>query len=128
MAIAGSDESGLTATVRVSPSTVVLDVSRSSVTMGETLRAEATVTNHGAGIVRDVIVELRLDPDGLIVRQDRLRAIGRIKGGRSTSVSWRVCAAAPGSYVLLAQATADGTTVESDASIVSVAHGGRRSC
>ena len=128
MVAADGSEGRVTATVIVSPLGVTLDVAASSVPVGKAFQARANVTNGWTSVVRDILVELRLDPVGLAVRQDSQREIGQIKGGRSASVSWTVCGMSPGSYVLLVQATVDGATVESVARIVTVTDDGRRSC
>jgi subtilase family serine protease len=123
-----ADEADVGMVVRASPLRVALGISASSVTVGKTFQVKATVTNDGADPASDVRVELRLDPVGLSVHKGSVRTISQVKGGKSASVSWSICATAPGSYVLLAQVDDDGATIESPARIVSVTGTGRRTC
>jgi uncharacterized membrane protein len=123
-----ADENAISVVVRASPLRVALDISAATVPVGKTFQVKATVTNNGADPVRDVMVELRLDPVGLSVHKGSVRTISQVKGGKSASVSWSICATAPGSYVLLAQVDDDGATIESPARIVSVTGTGRRVC
>jgi hypothetical protein len=123
-----ADEAAVAMIVRVSPLTVALDLSAESVPVGKTFQAKAIVTNDGTVPARDVVVELRLDREGLVVHKGGERRIGQVKGGKSASVAWSVCATAPGSYVLLSQVTSDGATVESAARIVTVTGDGQRRC
>jgi hypothetical protein len=118
----------VTATLRISPLGVVLDLSSATVPLGKTVQATATVTNWSSAAVRAVAVELRLDPAGLTVKPVGTREIRQIKGARQAAVSWTVCAASLGTYVLLAQATVNGDTVESAARILTVTGTGRKSC
>lgn len=122
------DGAGMSLTVRANPLGVVLDVSATSLALGKSILAKATVTNAGTASLGDIVVELRLDRAGLAIRKGVERGISEIKGGKTESVTWSICAASPGSYLLLAQATADGATVESAARIVTVTGTGRKAC
>jgi uncharacterized membrane protein len=123
-----ADEASVAMVIRASPLRVALGLSTVSIPVGKTFQVKATVTNDGADPVRDIKVELRLDPVGLSVHKGSVRAISQIKAGKSAAVSWSVCATVPGSYVLLAQVDDDGATIESPARIVSVTGAGRRTC
>jgi uncharacterized membrane protein len=125
--VAAQDVS-LKTVVRASPLRIALDISAASVPVGKTFQVKAAVTNDGADPARDIRVELRLDPEGLSVHKGSVRTISQVKGGKSASVSWSVCATVSGSYVLLAQADDDGATIESTARILSVTGTGRRAC
>ncbi|MCI0582792.1 MAG: hypothetical protein L0227_07845 [Chloroflexi bacterium] len=123
-----ADDSAVSVVVRASPLSIAFDISSASVLVGRTFQAKATVTNDSPETVRDVAVELRLDPAGLSVRKGSQRTISQLRGGKSSSVSWSICATAPGAYVLLAQVTVDGATIESTARIVSVTGASQRAC
>ncbi len=124
--LAGS-EATVTGRVRVSPLTLLLELSTSTATVGQKLQAQATVSNVGASAIREVQVELRVDADGLRVNKN-IVDLAQIKAGKSAVVSWSVCARVAGTYVVLARATADGASLESPARVLTIAHGSRRSC
>ncbi len=124
--LAGS-EATVTGRVRVSPLTLLLELSTANATVGQTLQAQATVSNVGSSAIRDIQVELRVDPDGLRVNKG-IVDLAKIRAGKSAVVSWAVCARVAGAYVLLARATAGGASIESPARVMTIAPGGRRSC
>ncbi len=124
--LAGS-EATVTGRVRVSPLTLLLELSTANATVGQTLQAQATVSNVGSSAIRDIQVELRVDPDGLRVNKG-IVDLAKIRAGNSAVVSWAVCARVAGAYVLLARATAGGASIESPARVMTIAPGGRRSC
>jgi hypothetical protein len=126
--VLAAGEGSLSATVRVSPLQARLELSATSTQVGKTFKATAVVTNVGPSVVKDVTVDLRLDGAGLVIERPGPKTIEQIKPVKAATVSWMVCAASPGTYLLLAQATVAGETVESAARVVTVTAGGRRSC
>jgi hypothetical protein len=70
---------------------------------------------------------LRLEPAGLRVIGAGQREIRQLKAGKWEAATWTLCGATSGSYVILAQATVDGSTIESAARVVTVIAGGRKS-
>jgi hypothetical protein len=117
----------VTARIAVHPLTVALDLRSSITSTGKVVQARATVTNHGRTTARDVAVTLRLAPAGLVVNDTLTQPVLRLRAGRTAKVDWSVCAAAAGSYLLLAQATLDGFIVDSATRVLTVS-AGRRGC
>lgn len=91
------------------------------------MKAQATVSNVGDTTIRGIVVELRVDPDGLLVSKGPI-SVGQLKGGRSATASWALCGVLPGNYVVLARATFNGISVHSDAVLLRVTAGGRKTC
>jgi hypothetical protein len=115
------------ARVRVSPLLVTLTLSTDSAQTGQALRAEATLTNVGATTLRSIRVELRADRAGLVI-QDPISSVSQLRAGRSVTLAWSVCGRQVGSYVLLVRATAAGVSIDSQARVLAIVPGGRRSC
>lgn len=126
-AVLAGSEATVTGRVRVSPLTLSLELSTTNGTVGQTLQAQATVSNVGSFSIREIQVELRVDPGGLRVNKGTVD-LAQIKAGKSAVASWAVCARVAGTYVLLARATADGASIESPARVLTIVPGGRRSC
>jgi hypothetical protein len=55
-----------------------------------------------------------------VIRPGTVRRIAQVLPAQTTTLSWSICARTAGSYVLLADATLDGATVDSPARIVTV--------
>jgi len=125
MPAAAGDAGFVIGSVRVFPLVIELSLGASSIGLGHTTRVEASVTNVGPATVQSIVVELRADPAGLAVRNDVVR-IAQLKRGRSTTVSWSVCGAAIGTYVVLARVSAAGASIDSVAQLLSVTPGRRR--
>jgi uncharacterized membrane protein len=128
LAVAGEAEGSVTATVRISGVTVVLEMAAASITVGQAVKAEAFVTNLGADTVRRVTVELRFDESGLSVRGGTSKSISNLRAGVTSSVSWNICGRSPGAYLVLVTATADDIAIDSEARLLVVNPGGRRPC
>jgi hypothetical protein len=125
--VVAADEGTIEGRVAVHPLAVALELSTSATTTGKAIQARATVTNQGSAVAAAVTVTLRLAPAGLVPRDALAQSIARIRAHRSAKVTWSLCPAAPGSYLLFAQATLNGSTVESRARVVTVT-AGRRGC
>ena len=123
-----AESSSIAASVRVQPLEITLDLSSATARVGDTVRAGATVTNVGPTRVSNVTIELRLDATGLGVRGGLTTLIARLQPGRSTTVSWNLCARQAGSYLILARATIDGVAVESEARLLTVSGQRKRGC
>jgi len=122
-------ESGsISASVQVMPLEIVLDLSDSDALVGESVRARATVTNAGSTRVSDVTVELRVDSSRVIVRGGLTTTISKLKPGQGASMSWWLCGTEAGNYFVLARATLDGASVESEARLLTISGQRRRGC
>jgi len=113
--------------VLASPLLVTLTLSTSFASIGQTVKAEARVSNLGSSTLRSTRLELRADGTGLTISRP-LNEIGQLKPGKSTSVSWSVCGRAAGSYVLLVRTTVAGIATDSPAQVLTVGPGGRKAC
>jgi hypothetical protein len=128
-ASADSHQGSVTATVQISGVVVALELASNQITVGQSVKAEAFVANLGGATVRRVDVELRFDESGLSVRSGTSKSISNLRPGATSSVSWNVCGRASGAYLVLATATVDDTTIESEARLLTVSEGGgRRPC
>lgn len=118
---------GVDGRVRASPISITFTLAAAEAQVGQVTKAEARVTNLGPTTLRNLAVELRVDQSGLSIRRALLQ-LTSIKPGRSTTVSWQVCGVVVGSYVLLVRAIESGESVDSQARLLTVRAGGRRSC
>ena len=117
----------ITGHVRVSPLVVRLDLSATTAPVGQAVGARATVTNVGSSLVRDIQVELRADPVGLRVTKPIVK-IAQLKAGKSTVVSWSICGAVPGSYVVLVRTTESGASIDSAGRVLTITPGAKKAC
>ena len=120
-----ADEVGVTATFRVSPIVVALELSAPTVRVGQAVTARVTATNLGSQTLRSVTVSVRFEPVGLVPKGASSSRLSQLKAGKSGEVSFKLCGAAVGSYLVLAQAELDGSTIESPARLLMVTEGGR---
>jgi hypothetical protein len=118
----------VTGTFHVSPIVVGLELSTPTVRIGQSVTVRVTATNLGVETVRSVTLSLRFEPVGLVQKGATSSRLDQLKAGRSDAVSFRLCGAAVGSYVVLAQAELDGTTIESPARLLVVTEGRRAKC
>jgi hypothetical protein len=123
-----ADEASVAGIIRVSPITVALELSASTVRVGQPVTALVTVTNHGTETVRSVTLSLRLEPVGLIQKGSTSSRLSQLKAGRSGEVSFKLCGATVASYLILAQAELDGATIESPARLLVVTEGRDGKC
>lgn len=123
-----AESASISASVQVLPLEVVLDLSDSDALVGEWVRARATVTNAGSTRVSDVTVELRVDSSRVSIRGGATTTISKLKPGQAASVSWTLCGTQAGDYFVLARATMDGASVESQARLLTIAGQRRRGC
>jgi uncharacterized membrane protein len=131
LAMAGATNAAstsITASVDVLPLEIILDLSDSDALVGESIRARATVTNAGSTRVTDVIVEIRVDSSRVGIRGSPTTTISRLKPGQAASVSWTLCGSQAGNYFVLARATLDGASVESEARLLTISGQRRRGC
>jgi hypothetical protein len=125
---AAGSEGSVTATVRISGVTVSLNLSAATIAVGQSVKAEVLVTNVGDRVIRTVVVELRLDEAGLGVRGGPSKGISQLRAGTGSSVSWAVCGRTPGAYIVLATATVDSISIDSEARLLTVTESTRRPC
>jgi len=123
----GAAERAVSARLTVSPLLVHLELEAASALVGASVKARARVMNAGPTTVRDVVVSLRIDTTSFGVRGNRV-TIGQIGAGRTASVAWTLCGRVPGTYLVLAQATLDGVTIESPAVVLTILPGGGKRC
>jgi hypothetical protein len=126
--VRATSEGAVTARLHVSPLVVVLELSASTIRIGESVTARVTATNIGPETLRSVSLNVRFEPVGLVPRGATTTRLNQLKGGRSAEASFRLCAAATGSYLILAQAQLDGVTIESPARLLSVVDGRQAKC
>jgi hypothetical protein len=116
-----------TAHVRANPLVISLSLSKSTIKVGQTVQAKASVTNLGKVTLTTIDVELRVDP-----RAARLapahQSIARLKAGQSSMAMWSLCGGTPGTYVVLARATSAGSSVDSPAMLLTITAGSKKSC
>ena len=118
----------VTATVNISAVDVRLTLSTFEAKVGDSIRAQATVTNLGTTRLANIQVELRVDSAGVGIRSAPVVVVSRLQAGRSSTVTWKLCALQPGNSVILARATVDGAAVDSPARLLSVAGIRNRGC
>jgi hypothetical protein len=126
--VGADDVAGVAGRVSVSPLRVALDLSRSTAAAGSKLLARATVWNDAGVVIRGIRVDLRVDPVGLVIRRPIVRLVKAIDPLSARSVTWSLCGTQPGGYVVLAQVTFGGTTIESRARTVTVGGDRRTRC
>ena len=126
--VQATGEAAVTAQLRVSPLAVALELSAGSVKIGGSITARVTTTNLGTTTLKSVAVRVRFQPVGLVAKGPVSTTLQQVKGGRSADASFKICAVLVGSYVVLAQATLDGVTVESPARLLVVVEGRPAKC
>jgi CARDB protein len=105
--------------VTVFPATVAFVVSPTAARVGVGVAAGATITNVGPSTLNSIVVNLRVDPAGLVVNKAS-QSIAQLKPGKSATVSWSVCGRTVGSYVLLAQVTIGKMAVDSPGRVLTI--------
>jgi subtilase family serine protease len=131
VATAGSinaESASISASVRVVPLVITLDLSTMEARVGDAVKARATITNAGQTRVSNVTAELHLDASAVNVRGSLVVTIARLQPGHAASVSWTLCPTVTGNFIVLARATVDGASVESEARLLTVAGQRRRGC
>ena len=123
--VRAGDGGAVTGRVRAAQVMILLTTSSATSQVGGMVKAEARVTNLGATTLRSITVELRVDRIGLSVR-DALATISQLKPGRAAIVTWSLCGAVAGSYVLLARVMVDETSIDSAARLLTVTPGRKR--
>jgi hypothetical protein len=124
--VAGTD-AALEGRVRVSAIIVAFALSADSANVGQSIRAEARITNIGTATLRGIAIDIRADRVGLAIKSPTAEVLS-LKPGRSTTVTWSICGRNEGSYVLLVRATHAGVSIESAARLLSITAGGRKAC
>ena len=123
--LASEGQGSVTATVKVNPLVVSLNISSGSVFVGEQFAVQATVVNLGGSRIRRVTATLHM-PDGLEVRGPTIHRLGSLRPFGSRDTEWRLTALQSGGFVLMVTASgvdaSDRTllTAESDASLITV--------
>jgi hypothetical protein len=121
-------EAAVTAHLQVSPLLVALDMSATTIKVGQGTTALAIATNVSSDTLRSVTLTVRFEPVGLSSRGATSVLLKPLKGGRSGEASFRLCATAVGSYLVLAQAEHAGATIESPARLLVVVEGRPAKC
>jgi len=123
----GGSSAAIDGSVRVSPLLVTLVLSASTAKLGETVKAEARVTNLGTSTLKGIGLELRADRVGLAIHRP-FADVSQLKPGKSTAVSWTVCSRSAGSYVLLVRASIGGLAMDSPAQLLQILPSSRKTC
>jgi hypothetical protein len=127
---ANAESASITASVTVASVavSVSLTVSNTSIRVGDTLKASATVSNSGTARAPKVIVALRVDATGLRIKGSDTLTITNLQPGHPKSASWSLCALQPGNYLVLARVTVDGVATDSPAVLLSVTGQRKKAC
>lgn len=131
LATAGSinaESASINASVRVVPLEISLELSSLDARVGDAVKARATITNAGPTRLSNVTAELHVDTSAVNVRGGLVATISRLQPGRSATISWTLCATATGNFLVLARASVDGASVESEARLLTVEGQRRRGC
>jgi uncharacterized membrane protein len=131
LATAGStsaESASISVSFRVVPLEISLELSTLTATVGDPVKARATIRNAGPSRISNVTAELRLNTSSLSVRGSLFATIARLQPGHVATVSWTLCATATGNLLVLARATVDGAAVESEARLLTIAGQRRRGC
>ena len=123
-----AESATINASVRVLPLEITLELSMLEARVGDAVKARATITNVGTARVANVIAELRVDTSVVAVRGGLTATIARLQPGKSAAVSWTLCPTAAGNVLVLALASVDGASVESDTRLLVVSGQRRRGC
>lgn len=118
-AATGPPAGTVSARVFVNPLSVAVLVPAQPVKAGRDFRIRAEVGNAGPVPVFAVPVTL-VAPSGLVLRDPATTSLARIDAGGTRVARWDVCARAAGGYVVLAQAGAGTSAVESLAEVVEI--------
>jgi subtilase family serine protease len=110
------------------PLEISLELSTMDARVGDAVKARATITNAGQTRISNVTAELHVDISVVDVRGGLVATISRLQPGRTATVSWTLCASATGNFLVLARATVDGASVESEARLLTVEGQRRRGC
>jgi len=119
----GASSGSVRGAVRIVPITVGLVVDPSSAAVGAAVHAKATIVNASPSVTASVVVELRLDPVGVVVKSVTGKTSFTLKPGKSSTVTWNLCGRAAGTYVLLARAQTAGVFVDSPARLLTIRAG-----
>jgi uncharacterized membrane protein len=131
VATAGSlnaESASINASVRVVPLEITLELSTVDARVGDAVKARATIRNAGPIRISNVTAELRVDTSAISVRGSLVAAIARLQPGHAAAVSWTLCPTLAGNYLVLARATVDGASAESEARVLTVGEQRRRGC
>lgn len=123
-----AESASIDASVRVVPLEITLELSTLEARVGDSVRAQATITNAGPSRVSNVIVELRLDLSALSVKGSLTTVISRLQPGHATSVTWNLCPTRATNSLILARASVEGASVESQARLLTVTGQRKRGC
>jgi hypothetical protein len=115
-----ADGGSVTGSVVVNPAVVAFSLSSTSVSAGSPFGVTATVSNLGTSSLSNVDVTLQLDSS---VGGASTKTLASIAGGGTGSVSWQLCGAVPGNYVLLAKAQFGAFSSESAAQVLQITAG-----
>jgi subtilase family serine protease len=131
VAMAGSinaESASISASVRVVPLEITLDLSTTDARVGDAVKARATITNAGPTRLSNVTAELHVDASAVSVRGSLVTTISRLQPGRAVTVSWTLCPTMTGNVLVLARASVDGASVDSDARLLTVTGQRRGGC
>ena len=123
--VAPASGTGVAARVRSSPIEVSLTLSAAAANVGDRVQVQATVSNLTRSTIASVVVELRVDIEGLRIRSSNSQTVS-VQAGKDVSVRWQACGAAAGSYVVVARATIGGAHVDSQARLLTIGVANRK--
>jgi hypothetical protein len=114
------------ASVTVQGLAAALELSKQTAVVDQPVQARVTITNLGPDVLGPVSIELRFDPGGIALRGPARKTIPAIEAEGRAVVAWTIRGRQPGSYLILAQAAADGVTVESAGRLLTIVEAGAR--
>jgi hypothetical protein len=106
--------------VVVNPLAVALSLSSMSVSAGSPFSATATISNLGVAPLANVGITLQIDST---IGGASTKTLAAIAGSGTGSVSWQLCGAVPGNYVVLAKAQFGAFSSESPAQVLQITAG-----
>ena len=96
---------GVVATILVDPLRVSLRLQAARPRVGAFVSGIEAVTNHSTTVLSGVVATLKF-PLKVVVKPSASQFLGSLPPGATTTARWLICATAPGTYRVVAEATA----------------------
>jgi hypothetical protein len=102
---AAAPPGGVVATILVDPLRVSLSLQTARPRVGAFVSGTEAVTNHSTTVLSGVVATLKF-PLKVVVKPSASQFLGILPPGATTTARWLICATAPGTYRIVAEATA----------------------
>jgi len=122
---AAAGSRAVTGTVRAAAVGITLSLSATTARVGDQVTATATVRNFTSGTLKTVTIDLRFDASGLALKPTGSQSV-QVKAGRTADAKWSICGTRVGSYVIVARATVNGVSIDSDARLLTITLGAKK--